>query len=139
VSGFVVVARPGGFGRFAAVFQVVDVATQGLVNQINQIAKELGDPRISNSDRAVLENELFEASRLLDRSENYEAYSRGCLQLFRLTRRRRVGDSAYATTGFSHHDIVEICAMIHRSISLPAEKTWPPSLGLFRSVAITLS
>jgi hypothetical protein len=47
--------------------------------------------------------------------------------------------AVYATTGFSHDDIVEICAMIHRSISSPGEKTWPPSLGLFRSVAIALS
>jgi hypothetical protein len=45
----------------------------------------------------------------------------------------------YAAAGFRHEDIVEICAMIHRSISSPGEKTWPPSVGLFRSVAIALS
>ena len=45
----------------------------------------------------------------------------------------------YHTTGFCRDDIIEICAMIHTSVESPAERTWPPSLGLFRSVTITLT
>lgn len=42
------------------------------------------------------------------------------------------------TTGLTRDQIRELCAMIHREI--PAEqKTWPPVLGLFRSVVVALT
>lgn len=46
-------------------------AQRGLVNRINQIQRQLSDSRISSADRTTLESELSEASRLLDRSEQF--------------------------------------------------------------------
>jgi hypothetical protein len=46
-------------------------AQRGLVNRINQIQRQLGDSRISDADRAALQSELSEASRLLDHSEQF--------------------------------------------------------------------
>lgn len=44
----------------------------------------------------------------------------------------------YYTTGLSREEIVDICATIHKSTER-ADRTWPPILGLFRSVVVTLS
>jgi Bacterial toxin 28 len=46
-------------------------AQRGLVNRINQIRRQLDDSRLAESDRAALESELAEASRLLDHSEGF--------------------------------------------------------------------
>jgi hypothetical protein len=44
----------------------------------------------------------------------------------------------YHTTGLTRERVVELCAMIHRGAA-DEERTWPPILGLFRSVAIALA
>ena len=49
----------------------VQNAQRGLVNRIAQINRQLDDPRISAADRATLTNELSEASKLLDHSEQF--------------------------------------------------------------------
>jgi DDE superfamily endonuclease len=45
----------------------------------------------------------------------------------------------YHTTGLSKDEIAELCAMILPAATDPADKRWPPSLGLFNSVVITLA
>jgi uncharacterized protein YukE len=49
----------------------VQNAQRGLVNRINQLKKQLGDSRLSDADKAAAQEELSEASRLLDHSEQY--------------------------------------------------------------------
>jgi hypothetical protein len=49
----------------------VQNAQRGLVNRIEQINRQLGDSRTTAEQRAGLESELSEASRLLDHSEGY--------------------------------------------------------------------
>ncbi|PKW14301.1 putative T7SS-secreted protein [Saccharopolyspora spinosa] len=49
----------------------VQNAQRGLVNRIEQINRQLGDSRTTPEQRAGLESELSEASRLLDHSEGY--------------------------------------------------------------------
>jgi hypothetical protein len=44
----------------------------------------------------------------------------------------------YHTTGLSRDDIAELCALIHGEV-LAEKKTWPPILGLFKSVVVTLT
>ncbi|HEX6501359.1 MAG TPA: polymorphic toxin type 28 domain-containing protein [Micromonosporaceae bacterium] len=46
-------------------------AQRGLANRIEQLKRQLGDSRISDADRAALQSELSEASRLLDHSEQF--------------------------------------------------------------------
>lgn len=45
----------------------------------------------------------------------------------------------YHTTGLSRDEITELCGLIYSAERRPGCKTWPPSLGLFKSVAITLT
>ena len=45
----------------------------------------------------------------------------------------------YHTTGLSRDEIVELCAMIYSAGIGPEDKSWPPSLGLFKSVVVTLT
>jgi len=45
----------------------------------------------------------------------------------------------YHTTGLSRDEIVELCALIHSAGIGPDGKNWPPSLGLFDSVVVTLT
>ena len=49
----------------------VQEAQRGLNNRIDQIQRRLGDTRTTAEQRASLEDELSEASRLLDHSEGY--------------------------------------------------------------------
>jgi hypothetical protein len=49
----------------------VRTAQRGLLNRIGQLKRQLGDTRISLADKAALQSELSEASRLLDRSEQF--------------------------------------------------------------------
>src|ERR1039457_519235 len=45
----------------------------------------------------------------------------------------------YHTTGLSRDEIVELCALVHAAEVEPVDKKWPPSLGLFNSVVVTLT
>jgi len=44
----------------------------------------------------------------------------------------------YHTTGLYRDEVVRLCAAIHESTPLE-KRTWPPILGLFRSVLVTLT
>jgi DDE superfamily endonuclease len=44
----------------------------------------------------------------------------------------------YHTTGFTQDDIVELCTMIHNDETIE-KKPWPPILGLFKSLIVTLT
>jgi hypothetical protein len=44
----------------------------------------------------------------------------------------------YHTTGFSRESIVDLCAVINSDVA-DTERTWPPILGLFKSVVVTLT
>lgn len=44
----------------------------------------------------------------------------------------------YHTTGLSREEIVSLCAMLHAK-AVDAERAWPPILGLFRSVIVTVA
>jgi hypothetical protein len=46
-------------------------AQRGLVNRIEQLKRQIADSRISDAERADLQSELSEASRLLDHSEGF--------------------------------------------------------------------
>ena len=48
----------------------------------------------------------------------------------------------YHTTGFTRDEIVELCAHVHADNEAAAKSekvTWPPILGLFLSVVVTLT
>jgi hypothetical protein len=44
----------------------------------------------------------------------------------------------YHTTGLSRDNIVDLCAIINSDV-MDTERTWPPILGLFKSVVVTLT
>ena len=44
----------------------------------------------------------------------------------------------YHTTGLDKAEILDLCEMIHRDAPVD-ERTWPPILGLYRSVVVTLT
>lgn len=44
----------------------------------------------------------------------------------------------YHTTGLDKAEILDLCEMIHREVVAP-ERTWPPILGLYKSVVVTLT
>ena len=45
----------------------------------------------------------------------------------------------YHTTGFTKDQIVEICALVHAARKEAGQVSWPPILGLFKSVVVTLT
>src|SRR5437016_11678884 len=45
----------------------------------------------------------------------------------------------YHTTGFTKDQIVELCALIYAAKSEESAVVWPPVLGLFKSVVVTLT
>jgi hypothetical protein len=45
----------------------------------------------------------------------------------------------YSTTGFSRHEISDLCVLIWQEAAETGKATWPPSLGLYKSVVVTLS
>jgi hypothetical protein len=48
----------------------------------------------------------------------------------------------YHTTGFTRDQVVELCAQVHTANEVAAEPEkviWPPILGLFTSVVVTLT
>jgi hypothetical protein len=65
-----VVARKSGGEPYDHIQEVRD-AQNGLVKRIEQLKRQLGDTRISDSQRTAAQSELSEASRLLDHSEQY--------------------------------------------------------------------
>jgi Bacterial toxin 28 len=65
-----VVARKSGGDPWDHVSEVRD-AQQGLVNRIAQLKKQLADSRSTPTERAAAQTELSEASKLLDRSEQF--------------------------------------------------------------------
>ncbi|WP_245664583.1 polymorphic toxin type 28 domain-containing protein [Nocardia grenadensis] len=69
LNGEVVARKPDGT-PWDHVREVRD-AQNGLVKRIDQIKRQLGDSRTNPADRAELERELSEASRLLDYSEQF--------------------------------------------------------------------
>jgi DDE superfamily endonuclease len=44
----------------------------------------------------------------------------------------------YHTTGLDKAEILDLCEMIHRE-AVPDERTWPPILGLYKSVVVALT
>ena len=44
----------------------------------------------------------------------------------------------YHTTGLDKAEILDLCEMIHRDATVD-ERTWPPILGLYKSVVVTLT
>src|SRR5689334_22384114 len=44
----------------------------------------------------------------------------------------------YHTTGLDKAEILDLCEMIHRE-AVADERTWPPILGLYKSVVVTLT
>ena len=44
----------------------------------------------------------------------------------------------YHTTGLDKAEILDLCEMIHRD-AVADERTWPPILGLYNSVVVTLT
>ncbi len=45
----------------------------------------------------------------------------------------------YHTTGFFKEEIVDLCEMIHSHAMTNGSQTWPPILGLFKSVVVSLT
>ena len=45
----------------------------------------------------------------------------------------------YYTTGFTTEQITDLCATVYRDTEAGKNATWPPILGLFRSVVVTLT
>jgi hypothetical protein len=44
----------------------------------------------------------------------------------------------YHTTGLDKSEILDLCEMVHRE-AVADERTWPPILGLYKSVVVTLT
>jgi hypothetical protein len=45
----------------------------------------------------------------------------------------------YHTTGFTREDVSDLCVMIWQAAAETGKAPWPPGLGLYRSVVVTLS
>jgi hypothetical protein len=45
----------------------------------------------------------------------------------------------YHTTGFTSAQITDLCALLHAADRSPGKRPWPPILGLFTSVVVTLT
>jgi hypothetical protein len=54
-----------------------------------------------------------------------------------IRKKRAIG--MYHTTGFSRDEIVDLCVLINSAVRAPDSLKWPPILGLFKSVAVTLA
>jgi hypothetical protein len=52
-------------------------------------------------------------------------------------KKRAIG--VYHTTGFSRDEVVDLCVLINSAERVPGTLKWPPILGLFRSVTVTLA
>lgn len=45
----------------------------------------------------------------------------------------------YHTTGLTRDEIVELCSLVHNAVTEAKNAPWPPILGLFNSVVVTLT
>src|SRR2546430_12447246 len=54
-----------------------------------------------------------------------------------IRKKRAIG--MHHTTGFSRDEIVDLCILINSAQRTPASLKWPPILGLFKSVVVTLA
>lgn len=45
----------------------------------------------------------------------------------------------YHTTGFTRDEIIDLCVIVNSAERTPGDKKWPACLGLFNSVAATLT
>src|SRR6266550_286051 len=52
---------------------------------------------------------------------------------------RKRAAEMYHTTGFAKDDIAELCVLVHEATMDSPGNVWPPVLGLFKSVAVTLT
>jgi Helix-turn-helix of DDE superfamily endonuclease len=52
-------------------------------------------------------------------------------------KKRAIG--MYHTTGFSRDEVIDLCVLINSAERDPGSLKWPPILGLFKSVAVTLT
>jgi hypothetical protein len=52
---------------------------------------------------------------------------------------RETSRDMYYSTGFTRDEIVELCVMINSAELAPGMCSWPPILGLFKSVVVTLA
>jgi len=60
------------------------------------------------------------------------------LSLPRHNSKKRATD-IYHTTGFRKDQILELCALIHEASQEESLRAWPPILGLYKSVVVTLT
>jgi hypothetical protein len=51
---------------------------------------------------------------------------------------KKTGHHVYHTTGLSREEIIDLCIRINTEERKPSAPNWPQSLGLFKSVAVTL-
>jgi hypothetical protein len=54
-----------------------------------------------------------------------------------IRKKRAIG--MYHTTGFSRDEVVDLCVLINSAERAPDAMKWPPILGLFKSVTVTLA
>lgn len=54
-----------------------------------------------------------------------------------IRKKRAIG--MYHTTGFSRDEIIDLCVLINSAERAPGTLKWPPILGLFKSVTVTLT
>jgi hypothetical protein len=52
---------------------------------------------------------------------------------------KRASRHVYHTTGLTREEIPDLCAMIWQAAAETGKADWPPSLGLYKSVVVTLS
>ena len=45
----------------------------------------------------------------------------------------------YHITGFDHNEVIDLCVLINSAERGPDSLKWPPILGLFKSVTVTLA
>jgi len=106
-----------------------------------QVATDFGDPRISvageDGARDVC-RESRSVSTIVDNSPQWSMQHNR-----RIVVEHALGDSViirlYHTTGFGRDEIIDLCMLINSAERGPDFRIWPPILGLFKSVAVTLT
>ena len=64
-------------------------------------------------------------------------FSKGLGLPHTIREKRAIG--MHHTTGFSRDEIIDLCVLINSAERAPDSLKWPPVLGLFKSVAVTLA
>jgi DDE superfamily endonuclease/Helix-turn-helix of DDE superfamily endonuclease len=64
-------------------------------------------------------------------------FSKGVGLPHTIREKRAIG--MYHTTGFSHDEVIDLCILINSAELSPDFMKWPPILGLFKSVTVTLT